>query len=170
MVNGSSQEWTAWEIKKWRSVNISFIYFNKKLSTVGRACAAWVCGDVPVGFLGWLLAVPAVVGGNPGTQAKPHFHTAGELPHLSVGFTTSLTFLLQQFVPKRKPIIAGGRWRLPRGASWGCSSSLLGLRAGWRWPISVPLLLSSSSPLSGPLQADMQLIDDWYSWQVDITV
>ena len=68
-----------------------------------------------------------MVGGNPGTQAKPHFHTAGELPHLSVGFTASLTFLLQQSVPKPSLLsqVGGGAYLAVRAevavpACWGC--------------------------------------------------
>ena len=50
----------------------------------GRFAVARAGGDVPAGLPGGLLAVPAVVGGNPGTQAETRLPAAGQLPPVQV--------------------------------------------------------------------------------------
>ena len=53
-------------------------------SAAGCLTVARAGGDVPAGFPGGLLAVPAVVGGNPGTQAETRLPAAGQLPPVQV--------------------------------------------------------------------------------------
>ena len=53
-------------------------------SSSGCLSVARAGGDVPAGLPGGLLAVPSVVGGNPGTQAETRLPAAGQLPPVQV--------------------------------------------------------------------------------------